>query len=98
MTKGGGWNKRASGRPFRKDRKPADKGRAPGPSDPEGLVRLYGTHAVEAALNSEWERLTSNPARAVRKPSGARRRSVTPLAPETVEEMRHWLLRRNRFA
>ena len=43
----------------------------------------------------EWERLTSNPARAVRKPSGARKRSVTPLAPETVEEMRHWLLRRN---
>jgi integrase len=43
----------------------------------------------------EWERLQSNPARAVRKPSGARKRSVTPLAPETVEEMRHWLLRRN---
>jgi integrase len=33
--------------------------------------------------------------RAVRNPSGARKRSVTPLAPETVEEMRHWLLRRN---
>ena len=31
----------------------------------------------------------------MRKPSGARKRSVTPLAPETVEEMRHWLPRRN---
>jgi 23S rRNA (guanosine2251-2'-O)-methyltransferase len=59
VTKGGGWNKRASGRPFRKDRKPADRGRAPGPSDPEGLVRLYGTHAVEAALN--------NPRRTIRR-------------------------------
>jgi len=43
----------------------------------------------------EWERLSSNPARAVRKPSPTRRRSVRPLAPETVETMRHWLLRRD---
>ena len=43
----------------------------------------------------EWERLASNPVRAVRKPRPAQRRSVTPLAPETVEQMRFWLLHRD---
>ncbi len=42
----------------------------------------------------EWDRMTSNPARAVRKPSVAPTRSVTPLAPITVETIRFWLLRR----
>ena len=44
----------------------------------------------------EWERLASNPVRAVRKPRPAPRRSVTPLSPETVEQMRLWLLNRDR--
>ncbi len=43
----------------------------------------------------EWDRLTANPARAVRKPSAACVRSVAPLSPETVETMRDWLLRRD---
>ena len=43
----------------------------------------------------EWERLASNPVRAVRKPRPAPRRSVTPLAPETVEQMRFWPLHRD---
>jgi integrase len=42
----------------------------------------------------EWDRLASNPARAVRKPSSARARAVAPLSPETVETIRDWLLRR----
>lgn len=42
----------------------------------------------------EWKRLASNPVRAVRKPRPAPRRSVTPLSPETVEQMRLWLLNR----
>ena len=42
----------------------------------------------------EWERLASNPVRAVRKPRPAPKRSVTPLAPEVVEQMRCWLLDR----
>ena len=43
----------------------------------------------------EWERLTSNPVRAVRKPRPAPKRGVTPLAPEVVEQMRFWLLARD---
>src|SRR5439155_19699278 len=43
----------------------------------------------------EWDRLAANPARAVRKPSSARARAVTPLSPVTVETIRDWLLRRH---
>lgn len=43
----------------------------------------------------EWDRLVSNPARAVRKPSAARVRAVAPLSPETVETIRDWLLHRD---
>ena len=42
----------------------------------------------------EWERLASNPARAVRKPTAARVRAVEPLAPDTVEAIRAWMLER----
>lgn len=43
----------------------------------------------------EWGRLTTNPVRAVPKPPTGRARAVTPLPPETVEAIRHWLLRRD---
>lgn len=42
----------------------------------------------------EWGRLASNPARAVRKPTAARARAVEPLAPDTVEAIRVWLVER----
>ena len=40
----------------------------------------------------EWERIASNPVRAVRKPSAKRTRAVRPLAPLEVERLRAWLL------
>lgn len=43
----------------------------------------------------EWDRLPTNPARSVRKPSAQQTRAVMPLTPETVETMRSWLLARN---
>ncbi len=42
----------------------------------------------------EWDRLASNPARAVRKPTTARARAVEPLTPDAVEAIRAWLLER----
>jgi len=42
----------------------------------------------------EWDRLASNPARAVRKPTAARARAVEPLTPDAVEAIRVWLLER----
>jgi len=39
----------------------------------------------------EWDRLASNPARAVRKPAAARARAVEPLTPDAVETIREWL-------
>jgi integrase len=42
----------------------------------------------------EWDRLASNPARAVRKPMAARARAVEPLTPDAVEAIRFWLLER----
>jgi integrase len=42
----------------------------------------------------EWQRVSSNPVRAVRKPRARRRRAVVPLAPETIEAIRAHLLDR----
>lgn len=42
----------------------------------------------------EWGRVQRNPARLVPKPSAARARSISPLAPETVEAIRSALVRR----
>lgn len=42
----------------------------------------------------EWDRLASNPARAVRKPTAARARAVEPLTPDAVEAIRDWLTQR----
>lgn len=42
----------------------------------------------------EWGRIPSNPVVSVRKPQVGRARAVVPLAPETVEAIRDWLLRR----
>lgn len=42
----------------------------------------------------EWDRLATNPARAVRKPTAARARAVEPLTPDAVEAIRAWLLER----
>jgi integrase len=42
----------------------------------------------------EWDRLASNPARAVRKPIPARARAVEPLTPDAVEAIRDWLTQR----
>jgi integrase len=43
----------------------------------------------------EWERITSNPVKSVRKPAGGRSRVVTPLTPDTVETLRGFLLDRS---
>jgi integrase len=40
----------------------------------------------------EWQRVGSNPVRAVRKPRTQRRRAVMPLAPATIEAIRSYLL------
>jgi integrase len=45
----------------------------------------------------EWGRIPFNPAAAVRKPKAVRKRSVRPLAPATVEQIRCHLLERDRF-
>ena len=44
----------------------------------------------------EWGRLPSNPVVTVPKPTPRRRRAVVPLAPERIEQVRDWLLRRGR--
>lgn len=44
----------------------------------------------------EWGRIPSNPVVPVRKPPAGRGHAVVPLAPETVEAIRDWLLRRRR--
>src|SRR3954447_10517339 len=56
----------------------------------KALVLLQGV--LQRAC--EWGRIASNPALPVRKPSVGRARAVVPLAPETVEAMRDWLVRR----
>ncbi|MBJ7520173.1 MAG: hypothetical protein JHC84_10795 [Solirubrobacteraceae bacterium] len=43
----------------------------------------------------EWERIASNPVRAVRKPAAGPRRAVVPISPDVVEEMRAWLVGRS---
>jgi integrase len=45
----------------------------------------------------DWGRITANPVRKVRKPSGKRKRAVRPLAPENVEEIRARLLVQGRL-
>lgn len=43
----------------------------------------------------EWERIASNPVRAVRKPAAGPGRAVVPVSPDVVEEMRAWLVARS---
>jgi integrase len=57
------------------------------------LILLQGM--LERAV--EWRRLTRNPAKAVKKPPQGRKKAIRPLAPETVEAMRHDLLQKNRL-
>jgi integrase len=57
------------------------------------LVLLQGM--LERAV--EWQRITSNPAKRVKKPRQGGRRAVRPLAPATVEAMRRHLLEKNRL-
>ncbi len=45
----------------------------------------------------EWERLRSNPVRAVRKPPKRRQRAVVPFPPATIEQLRAALLRDGRL-
>jgi integrase len=40
----------------------------------------------------EWQRIASNPVKATRKPSVKTRRAVRPTPPDTVEELRAWLV------
>src|SRR5439155_548708 len=56
----------------------------------KALVLLQGV--LQRAV--EWQRIPHNPARLVRKPSARRRRAVQTIAPETIEQMRAWLLQR----
>ncbi len=45
----------------------------------------------------EWQRISSNPVRATRKPPATRRRAVVPLPPAKVEELRARLLAEGRL-
>jgi integrase len=45
----------------------------------------------------EWDRIESNPAKVARKPRAVRQRAVRPPTPQAVEEMRHFLVERDRF-
>ena len=72
---------------FRLELEAAGVGRA---SIAKALTLLQGV--LQRAC--EWERISSNPMRSVRKPPQARARAVTPLTPATIETMRAWLLRR----
>ena len=56
------------------------------------LALLQGV--LERAV--EWGHLQANPVRVIRKPPQGRRRVVRPLAPATVEAIRHRLLRQGR--
>ena len=53
------------------------------------LIMLQGV--LQRAV--EWQYLTANPARYVRKPPSRRKRAVRPLPPEKIEEMRARLMR-----
>lgn len=46
---------------------------------------------LSAVLNKavEWNRIPTNPAAHVKKPSGKRKRVVTPISPDQVEALRH---------
>jgi len=72
---------------FRLELEAAGVGRA---SIAKALTLLQGV--LQRAC--EWERISSNPMRAVRKPAQGRVRAVTPLTPATIESMRDWMLRR----
>jgi integrase len=57
------------------------------------LVLLQGM--LERAV--EWQRLTTNPAKRVKKPPQTRKQAIRPLAPSTVETMRSHLLGKKRL-
>ena len=57
------------------------------------LVLLQGM--LERAV--EWQRLTSNPAKAVKKPPQTRKKAIRPHAPSTIEQMRQHLLHQKRL-
>jgi integrase len=40
----------------------------------------------------EWERVSTNPVKAVRKPSVSRQRAIQPLSPVKIESLRRWLI------
>jgi integrase len=71
------------------------------------LARGIGTESVKRTLTMlqgvlqravEWQCLSSNPARLVRRPPSARRRAVRPISPVTVERIRAHLVRHGRPA
>ena len=57
------------------------------------LVILQGM--LERAV--EWQRLTTNPAKPIKKPRPTRKKAIRPLAPSTVEAMRQYLLEKKRL-
>jgi integrase len=57
------------------------------------LILLQGM--LERAV--EWQRITTNPAKAVKKPKQARKQAIRPLAPTTIEHMRRHLLTKKRL-
>jgi integrase len=71
------------------------------------LVRGIGTESVKRTLTMlqgvlqravEWQCLSSNPARLVRRPPSPRRRAVRPIPPVTVERIRAHLVHHGRPA
>jgi len=59
----------------------------------KALVLLQGV--LERAV--EWRRISSNPARSVRKPPASRTRDIVPISPRMVERMRAELRRKRRL-
>ena len=63
----------------------------------ETIVRCLVLLQSILARAVEWQRIGSNPVRAVRKPRTRRNRAVTPMAPSVVEALRREMLVRGRF-
>jgi integrase len=69
--------------------------RAAGVGDPT-IYRVLSLLQGVMQRAVEWQRISTNPVRVVRKPKVKRVREVRPLAPLTVEQMRAWHVARGR--
>ncbi|MEO8689325.1 MAG: tyrosine-type recombinase/integrase [Solirubrobacteraceae bacterium] len=63
---------------------------------PETIRRTLVLLQSILARAVEWQRIGTNPVKAVRKPRTSRRRAVLPLAPQAIEAIRGYMLDRGR--